>query len=54
LGKYQFRNTLIQPSDAGKRVLYVGDPTQIPSSLKILKTINFLNNETAFVIATNQ
>jgi 4-amino-4-deoxy-L-arabinose transferase-like glycosyltransferase len=54
VGKYQFRDTLIQPSDTGKRVLYVGDATQISGNLKILKTINFLNKKTAFVIATNQ
>jgi len=54
LGKYQFRDTLIQPSDAGKRVLYVGDSSQITKNLKVLKIIDFLNKEPAFVIATNQ
>jgi len=53
IGKYQFRNTLIEPSDAGKRVLYVGSPDQIPGNLKILKTINFLNGKPAFVFAKN-
>jgi 4-amino-4-deoxy-L-arabinose transferase-like glycosyltransferase len=53
IGKYQFRNSLVQPSDTGKRVLYVGAPDQIPNSLRIIKTINFLNDKPAFVIATN-
>jgi hypothetical protein len=53
IGKYQFRDTLIQPSDTGKRVLYVGDSKQIPGNLKILKTINFLDGQQAFVIAKN-
>ena len=53
VGKYQFRDLLVQPTDTGKKVLYVGDPKQIPSSFKILKTIDFLNGEPAFVIATN-
>lgn len=53
IGKYQFRNTLIEPSDTGKRVLYVGDPKQIPGNLRILEKINFLDKSTAFVIATN-
>jgi len=53
VGKYQFRDILIQSTDIGKRVLYVGDPKQIPSSLHIVKTINFLDNTPAFVIATN-
>ena len=54
IGKYQFRSNLIEPSDAGKRVLYVGAPDQIPGNLKVLKTIDFLNNSKAFVLATNQ
>ena len=54
IGKYQFRDTLIKSTDAGKHVLYVGTPDQIPQNLRILKTIDFLNKEKAFVIATNQ
>ncbi|MDE2025268.1 MAG: phospholipid carrier-dependent glycosyltransferase [Patescibacteria group bacterium] len=53
VGKYQFRDQLVEPVDAGRKVLYVGDPKQIPSNLKVLKTIDFLNGEPAFVIATN-
>lgn len=53
VGKYQFRTSLIQPSDSGKHVLYVGDPKQIPNNLKIIKTIDFLNGKPGFVFATN-
>jgi 4-amino-4-deoxy-L-arabinose transferase-like glycosyltransferase len=53
VGKYIFRNKLVQDSDAGKKVLYVGKPDQIPLSFTVLNKINFLNGNTAFVIAKN-
>jgi 4-amino-4-deoxy-L-arabinose transferase-like glycosyltransferase len=53
VGKYQFRNSLIDASDVGKRVLYVGAPGQIPANLKVVKTINFLNGKPAFIFAKN-
>ncbi len=53
IGKYEFRNQLIQESDKRKKVLYVGDPKQIPSTLHIKKTINFLDGTPDFVIASN-
>jgi hypothetical protein len=51
LGKYVFRSQLIDPSDMGKKVLYVGKPDQIPSTFTVIKRINFLNGDGAFVIA---
>jgi len=51
LGKYVFRSQLIDPSDMGKKVLYVGKPDQIPSTFKVIKRIDFLNGDGAFVIA---
>ena len=51
LGKYVFRSQLIDPSDVGKKVLYVGKPDQIPSTFTVIKRINFLNGDGAFVIA---
>jgi len=51
LGKYVFRSQLIDPADAGKKVLYVGKPDQIPSTFTVIKRINFLNGDGAFVIA---
>jgi 4-amino-4-deoxy-L-arabinose transferase-like glycosyltransferase len=53
VGKYIFRNKPVQASDAGKKVLYVGKPDQIPSTFTILKKVNFLNGDPAFVIAKN-
>jgi hypothetical protein len=35
----------------GKKVLYVGKPDQIPSTFKVIKRIDFLNGDGAFVIA---
>ena len=51
LGKYVFRSQLIDSADKGKKVLYVGKADQIPLSFTILKRINFLNGDPAFVIA---
>lgn len=53
IGKYEFRDILIQPADIGKRVLYVGDPKQIPNTMHVLQRINFLNGKPDFIIATN-
>ncbi len=53
VGKYVFRKQLVDAFDVGKKVLYVGKPDEIPSALNIIKKINFLNGDTAFVIARN-
>lgn len=53
LGKYFFRKQLIDPTDVGKKVLYVGKPGEIPSTFNVIKEINFLNGDTAFVMAQN-
>ncbi len=50
-GKYFFREQLVDPSDVGKKVLYVGRKQDIPNDFKKIKTINFLDGNSAFVIA---
>lgn len=52
VGKYQFRDTLIEPTDATKKVLYVGTRKEIPTNYHVIDTIHFLNGDPAFVIAT--
>ncbi len=51
IGKYLFRKQLIAPSDIDKKVLYVGKQEEIPSTYNIVKRINFLDGNPAFVIA---
>lgn len=53
VGKYVFRSQLVDRSDVGKKVLYVGKPSEIPTAFNIIKKINFLNGDPAFVIAQN-
>ncbi len=52
VGKYLFRKELINPSDVNKKVLYVGKPAEIPSGYNIIKKINFMDGNPAFVLAT--
>lgn len=54
IGKYAFRDILVDPSDIGKRVLYVADPKQVTQDMHIRKKINFLNGQPDFVIASNK
>lgn len=54
VGKYLFRKQLIEPSDTGKKVLYVGKQGEIPPGHNIIKTINFLDGNPAFVFATRK
>ncbi len=51
VGKYVFRKQLVDPSDNGKKVLYIGRVEDIPNSFKKIRTINFLDGNPAFVIA---
>lgn len=51
VGKFRFRKELVDPSDAGKKVLYVGRAEDIPNDFKKIKTINFLDGNPAFIIA---
>lgn len=53
VGKYVFRSKLVDASDASRKVLYVGKPDEIPPAFKVIKKINFVNGDTAFVIADN-
>jgi len=54
VGKYIFRKTLINASeDAGKKVLYVGKPDEIPGTFNVIKKIYFPKGDIAFVIANN-
>lgn len=54
LGKYVFQkpNTYV-PSD-NEKVLYVGPQVELPSGVRIIDQVNFLDNTSAFVIADNQ
>lgn len=51
VGKYQFRNQLINPSDTGKKVLYVGAPGEIPLNFHIIDKIYFPDGALDFIIA---
>lgn len=51
VGKYIFRNQLVDVLDKEKKVLYIGGPGEIPDDFKKIETINFLNGDAAFVFA---
>ncbi|HSX40260.1 MAG TPA: phospholipid carrier-dependent glycosyltransferase [Candidatus Saccharimonadales bacterium] len=53
LGKYVFRDHMLDSSDKGKKVLYVGAPNEIPSNFKKIDEVKFLDGGGAFVIAQN-
>ncbi|HEV2339151.1 MAG TPA: phospholipid carrier-dependent glycosyltransferase [Patescibacteria group bacterium] len=52
VGKYQFRSQLIESTDVGKKVLYVGAPGEIPLNFHIIQSIDFLNGKPDFILAT--
>jgi 4-amino-4-deoxy-L-arabinose transferase-like glycosyltransferase len=52
-GKYEFREEVVNPQDGGKKVLYVGAPGEIPDYFKVIKKINFLDGNPAFILAEN-
>lgn len=54
VGKYRFGPSFIEPEDNTKKVLYIGNPKEIPSGVHTIETINFLNGNPAFVIAANR
>jgi type IV secretory pathway VirB2 component (pilin) len=51
IGKYEFSDHLLEPSDVGKRVLYVVSPKDNLTDLRIIDKVNFLNGDPAFLIA---
>lgn len=51
-GKYEFRPIVWQKEMNDKQVLYVGRPQDFSDGYSILKTINYLDNTPAIVIAT--
>ncbi len=54
VGKYLFRKQLIDSLDMGKKVLYVGKQGEIPQGYNIIKKINFLDGNPAFIFATRK
>jgi 4-amino-4-deoxy-L-arabinose transferase-like glycosyltransferase len=51
IGKYEFSDHLLEPSDVGKRVLYVLSPKDDLTNLRVIDKVNFLDGKSAFLIA---
>lgn len=53
VGKYIFRDTLLNEADRGKKVLYIGNESDIPKSVHVVDRVNFVKGDTAFILAEN-
>ncbi len=54
IGKYRFGPGFGTPGDTMKKALYIGIPKEMPIGVHVIKKINFLDGDTAFVIASNK
>lgn len=49
IGKYSFKETLDKDVDMSEKNLFIGDPSKLPSKIKILKEFKRLDGSSAFV-----